>query len=302
MQIASLVLIIYNMIGFISISSSFLLHVKKAAYKRSISSNIYSLSTKKFTSVFLDTNNGSLDFNKMSPYSNAIDRPRTSRSSYSAQYTRSYSTGQDRPGNSFRRSDSKSTRDMRDRPSKQYKQPFNNNNNNRNGDSRRFDNKRSNHDAEVEEERLRESENMDENLSRLSGKLDTDIIYGISPVKIALMQKRRQFYELVLQEGMELSNKKDSSAIDILKLAKELSIVTRPATKHDMNLLSDLRPHQGFILRVSPLKFRTVTELPPSNEFKYVCVYVYIYIYIYICMHVCVNIKNSQIMLYPFTF
>lgn len=101
------------------------------------------------------------------------------------------------------------------------------------------------------------------------GQYDGDHLYGVSPVYTAIKAGRRKIAELLLQDGMEISNKKDEKcASDILKLCKDLNIPTREFSKHDLNMLTDNRPHQGFVLRASPLQFEGVDYLQPSSEFK----------------------------------
>ena len=89
------------------------------------------------------------------------------------------------------------------------------------------------------------------------GDYQGDHLYGVSPIKAALMAGRRDFEELLVQEGQSITSKKDSKgAAEILRLAKSLGVNVREFPKHDLNMLSDNRPHQGFILRASPLQFK----------------------------------------------
>ena len=86
------------------------------------------------------------------------------------------------------------------------------------------------------------------------GEYDGDHLYGLSPVKAALLANRRQMTELLIQVGSNTSNKKDSSgAAFVLERALELGIPVRRFPKHDLNILSGNRPHQGYVLRASPL-------------------------------------------------
>jgi 21S rRNA (GM2251-2'-O)-methyltransferase len=97
----------------------------------------------------------------------------------------------------------------------------------------------------------------DEPREKPYGDYDGDHLYGVSPIKAALISDRRKVEELLVQEGMNLATKKDSKgAADILALAKKRGIPIREFPKHDLNMLSDNRPHQGFVLRASPLRFR----------------------------------------------
>jgi 21S rRNA (GM2251-2'-O)-methyltransferase len=86
---------------------------------------------------------------------------------------------------------------------------------------------------------------------------------------MALKARERKIYELITQEGMDLENKKDDkAALEILNLAKERNIKQRELTKHDMNMLTDSRPHQGFILKSSKIEFQQVKSMPVESEFK----------------------------------
>ena len=100
-------------------------------------------------------------------------------------------------------------------------------------------------------------DNRAESRGKPYGEYDGDHIYGVSPVKAALTADRRKIEELLVQEGMKVDAKKDSKgASEILALAKQKGVPIREFPKHDLNMLSDNRPHQGFILRASALRFK----------------------------------------------
>lgn len=108
-----------------------------------------------------------------------------------------------------------------------------------------------------------------ENKEPPCGYYDGDHLYGISPIRLAIASGRRNITELLVQEGMELSNKKDEkSASEILKIAEEKGITVREFPKHDLNMLTDNRPHQGFVLRAAPLQFTRLDSLPVSETFQ----------------------------------
>jgi 21S rRNA (GM2251-2'-O)-methyltransferase len=68
---------------------------------------------------------------------------------------------------------------------------------------------------------------------------------------------------------MDLGNKKDEKgASDILRIAKQKGITIREFPKHDLNMLTENRPHQGFVLRAAPLQFKKLDTLVPSEEFQ----------------------------------
>lgn len=101
------------------------------------------------------------------------------------------------------------------------------------------------------------------------GHYDGDHIYGINPIRLALKSNRRQMKELIVQEDLESSNKKDSSAVqEILSLAQERGVPVRHFSKHDLNMMADNRPHQGVVLRAAPLKFLKAEPLASTESFK----------------------------------
>ncbi len=105
------------------------------------------------------------------------------------------------------------------------------------------------------------------------GYYDGDHIYGINPVRLALLAKRRKVSELLVQVDMDISNKKDGKAAqDILILAKSQGIGIKELSKHDLNMLAENRPHQGFILRASARDFIDIDELEYATNHKTVLV------------------------------
>ena len=114
-----------------------------------------------------------------------------------------------------------------------------------------------------------EFEDRDLNREPAYGNYDGDHLYGVSPVRLALGSMRRNISELLVQSGMDLSNKKDEKLVsEILSIAKEKNITVTELSKHDLNMLTDNRPHQGFVLRATPLEFTKMVELAPSEDFK----------------------------------
>ena len=68
---------------------------------------------------------------------------------------------------------------------------------------------------------------------------------------------------------MDSSNKKDSKAAkEISQMAKTSGITIREFSKHDLNMLVDNRPHQGFVLRAEPLKFTHLTHLDAIDKYS----------------------------------
>lgn len=109
----------------------------------------------------------------------------------------------------------------------------------------------------------------DDNREPVYGYYDGDHLYGIAPVRLALLAGKREIKELLVQEGMDLSNKKDSRAAkEILQVAQTRGIEVREFSKHDLNMLTDNRPHQGFVLRAMPLQFTRLTHLDAVGQYS----------------------------------
>ena len=101
------------------------------------------------------------------------------------------------------------------------------------------------------------------------GYFDGDQLYGMASIRLAILSGRREIRELLVQENNEPSNKKDKALVaDLLKLANEKGIRIREFPKHDLNLLVENRPHQGFVLRVAPLQLQKIDALERSATFR----------------------------------
>ncbi|XP_078446735.1 tRNA/rRNA methyltransferase (SpoU) family protein [Wolffia australiana] len=97
-------------------------------------------------------------------------------------------------------------------------------------------------------------------------KLAGESLYGVNPILAALTVQKREFYTLYLQEGMDISEKnkkkKDKKSIQrIIDTAEEIGLTIKHASKHDLNMIADNRPHQGLILDASPLEMVGIKEL-----------------------------------------
>ncbi|KAG6718553.1 hypothetical protein I3842_04G156800 [Carya illinoinensis] len=95
-------------------------------------------------------------------------------------------------------------------------------------------------------------------------------IYGVGPVLAALSAQRREFYALYLQEGLDLSNnnrkKKDKRGFEkVLRMAEKIGLSIKEASKHNLNMVADNRPHQGLVLDASPLEMVKIKELDPVS-------------------------------------
>ena len=71
----------------------------------------------------------------------------------------------------------------------------------------------------------------------------------------------------------KLSKKKlhDNRIRKILHLAEIRGILVRKLSKHDMNLMVDQKPHQGFILLASKLTFADVNSMPSDALVSSTC-------------------------------
>ena len=94
-----------------------------------------------------------------------------------------------------------------------------------------------------------------------------EVLYGVSPVLAALRAGRRIPHSVLMQEGMDLSARKDSRALqEIQTLAAAAGAPCRTHSKHDLNMLTDSRPHQGLVLDCSPLGWQQLDEFPPAQD------------------------------------
>ncbi|KAK9142039.1 hypothetical protein Syun_011439 [Stephania yunnanensis] len=102
-------------------------------------------------------------------------------------------------------------------------------------------------------------------------KMVGEPVYGVGPVLAALSARRREFYALYVQEGLDLSSnnrkKKDKKGFErVLRMAEKLGLTAKEASKHDLNMVVDNRPHQGLVLDASPLEMVGIRELDPVSE------------------------------------
>ncbi|KAF7851896.1 hypothetical protein BT93_L2035 [Corymbia citriodora subsp. variegata] len=95
-------------------------------------------------------------------------------------------------------------------------------------------------------------------------------VYGVGPVLAALSAGRREYYTLYVQEGLDLSSnnkkKKDKKGFGkVLRMAEKIGVSIKEASKHDLNMVVDNRPHQGLVLDASPLEMVKIMELDPVS-------------------------------------
>jgi tRNA G18 (ribose-2'-O)-methylase SpoU len=112
--------------------------------------------------------------------------------------------------------------------------------------------------------------NPDRDQRSLCGYFGGDHLYGISSVRIALLSGKRVITELLVQEGL-VFKKKDKGSIaseEILKSADSQNIKVRYMPLHDLNLVTENKDHQGYVLRAAPLDFKNIESLEKSNSFQ----------------------------------
>ncbi|CAN4096684.1 unnamed protein product [Withania somnifera] len=101
-------------------------------------------------------------------------------------------------------------------------------------------------------------------------RMDGEGIYGVGPVLAALSAGRREFYGLYIQEGLDLSGnnrkKKDKKGFErVLRMAEKVGLGKKEVSKHDLNMITDNRPHQGLVLDASALEMVGIKELEPVS-------------------------------------
>lgn len=103
---------------------------------------------------------------------------------------------------------------------------------------------------------------------------DDDLLYGVTPVLLALLAGRRTRFEaLYVQEGRGASRasdvagpakKADNDAaferVMTMATGKQIEIIR--LDKGDLNMLSRNRPHQGLVLQTSKLEYEDLKALP----------------------------------------
>ncbi|WBW72004.1 mitochondrial ribose methyltransferase Mrm1 [Schizosaccharomyces osmophilus] len=82
-----------------------------------------------------------------------------------------------------------------------------------------------------------------------------DYIYGDHPVKNALQAGKRSFDCLFAQSSKQLSE------YQMLLNALKLNVPCRLSNKHELNELTDSRPHNGIVLKASTLEPPIISEI-----------------------------------------
>ena len=89
---------------------------------------------------------------------------------------------------------------------------------------------------------------------------DSDFLYGVSPIISALRSERRTFHQLWLQDTLSGDSKQTLREIERLAETHGIEILRRD--KGTLNGMCRNRPHQGMVLRASPLSFESMQTLP----------------------------------------
>eukprot|EP00884_Botryococcus_braunii_P015328 jgi/Botrbrau1/2479/Bobra.0226s0037.1 len=101
----------------------------------------------------------------------------------------------------------------------------------------------------------------------ISQLLIGEAVYGTNPVLAALSAGRRQLNLLYIQEGLEAGKRTDGgAAVRCIQLAESLGLRVDRASKHDLNMICNNRPHQGLVLDAGPLDWEPLDEFPPAAE------------------------------------
>ncbi|KAG2498492.1 hypothetical protein HYH03_003744 [Edaphochlamys debaryana] len=94
-----------------------------------------------------------------------------------------------------------------------------------------------------------------------------EALYGVFPVLAALRAGRRKVHKAFLQEGIDLNKRKDAGLLrQVESLCRDAGVEVVKAPRHELNLMSGDRPHQGLVLDVSPLDWMHLDEFPTAAE------------------------------------
>ena len=90
-----------------------------------------------------------------------------------------------------------------------------------------------------------------------------DVVYGTSPVLAALDANRRTLHAIYVQEGSTDSKRKESAGIqNALSKAQAKGVPLVTVSKHDLNMITNNRPHQGIVLDASHLSCEKMDKMP----------------------------------------
>ncbi|GLI66164.1 hypothetical protein VaNZ11_009924 [Volvox africanus] len=103
--------------------------------------------------------------------------------------------------------------------------------------------------------------------SCLRDTLHGEALYGVFPVLAALRAKRRRIHRAFVLSSMDLTKRKDAGLVrQVEALCTEAGVEIVRTSRHELNLMSHDRPHQGLVLDVSPLEWASLDEFPPADQ------------------------------------
>ena len=91
----------------------------------------------------------------------------------------------------------------------------------------------------------------------LAERLQGEALYGLNPVREALASGRREVHQVWVQEGSDAAS--DQS---LLRAVDALGLAVERVSKHDMNMLTNSRPHNGVVIDASRLDPTPIDSLP----------------------------------------
>ncbi|KAK9815969.1 hypothetical protein WJX74_006432 [Apatococcus lobatus] len=113
----------------------------------------------------------------------------------------------------------------------------------------------------------------DRNLEELGSssmpEVEGEVVYGVSPVLAAFSAQRRNIFTLFVQEGLgkvqgEGRRKERGAPEHAIASAESVGATVTYISKHDLNMLTHNRPHQGLALDCSPLDWVGLDEMPAA--------------------------------------
>ncbi|BDA46054.1 rRNA methyltransferase 1, mitochondrial [Coccomyxa sp. Obi] len=99
----------------------------------------------------------------------------------------------------------------------------------------------------------------------LRNVLQGEALYGVNPVLGALQALRREVHTLYVQEATEGTKKKEGIPQAVAAM-KERGGSIQYVSKHELNLVTDNKPHQGLVLDCSPLDWEPLDEFPAADS------------------------------------
>ncbi|GLC76409.1 hypothetical protein PLESTF_001777600 [Pleodorina starrii] len=101
----------------------------------------------------------------------------------------------------------------------------------------------------------------------LRDTLEGEALYGVFPVLAALRAKRRKVHRAFMLASLDLSKRKDAGLIrQVEALCTEAGVDVVRTSRHELNLMSHDRPHQGLVLDVSSLEWASLDEFPSADQ------------------------------------